>query len=1125
MEYLFHERTAYCRFRKYLLIMRLTAALLLICFLHAGATGFSQTVTLSVSNMPLDKVCKEIERQTAYYFVYAKDLKDKERLISVEVKNATVEETLHKVFEGLPFSWQVIEKVVVVNTINQKYNGIDIPVNAETIEIKGRVTNVQGEPLASASVVSKTTKKATSTDTKGEFKLKGLPANDEIIVSYIGYKDRTIKLANQSGLNFILILETTDNELDKTVVQAYGKTSQRLTTSNIGVVSAEEIERQPVMNPLLALQGKVAGLDVIQTNGYASAPVKVEIRGRSGISGNFPSDPLYIIDGVPLTIIDLSNNSSYQNGSTGFDQIGLSPAGGQSPLFSMNSGDIESIEVLKDADATAIYGSRGANGVIIINTKKGRPGKTKFDLNVREGITRVTRYWKLLNTQQYLAIRREAFKNDGLTPDPVADYDVNGTWDTTSYTDWQRTLLSGMGREFNGQASLSGGDVRTSFRISAAYARTTQITTVSGADQRASFSLNFSHRSSDQHFSISSNTSYSYTLSNMVYLPDAFSIAPNAPAIFDSAGNLNFSGWAGNMNNTEASGAYPFYGLRQTYTAKTNFLNTGLNLSYELARGLLINANIGYSNNRGNQQRLMPFSSLNPLSNDVGGSNTRGQNDGNNWIIEPQLNYNAFINKGKLTVLLGGSCSRAAYESLFSIGSGYTDDVLLRSMANAPTINSYDNFGEYHYAAIFGRITYDYKNKYIINLNARRDGSSRFGPGKQYGNFGSVGLAWIVSDEEWVKNILPSCVSFIKLRGSYGSSGSDAVGDYAYLSRYGSIGVRAYGGIIGLRPTQAPDPYFQWQVNKKLEAAINIGLLKDYLNIQVAYYRDRCGNQLVSIPLPAFTGFASVTANSPALVQNSGWELNADLRLIETKRLRLGLNFNVAINRNILLAYPNFSQSPYKNQLIIGKPLNIARVFHYIGVDPQTGNYTFYDKTHDGSINYSPGQITDDTYPVDLSPKFFGGAGINVNYGPLQVNLFFNIMNQIGRNALVGNLPGLLNTNQSVTILGREWQKPGDIKELGRFSTQQNLNSAGNYYNTSDGIYTNASFVRLSNLSITYTLSKQYIKKIGIAGCAIFLQTNNLFVITRYKGADPETQSFGGMPPNKKIVGGINFNL
>lgn len=1126
MKYLFHERTAYCQFRKLLLIMRLTAFLLLIGILHAGAKGFTQTVTLSVNNMPLEKVCKEIEKQAGCYFVYAKDLKDKGHLISANVKQASLEEALHRVFDGLPFTWQVIDKVVVVNTVVGKVNNeTPAPSIGELMEIKGRVTNAQGEPLVNASVISKKTKKATGTGANGEFTLKGLPLDDELIVSFIGYKSQTIKIDNRSSLT--LVMEVTDNELDKAVVQAYGKTSQRLTTSNIGVVTAEEIERQPVMNPLLSLQGKVPGLDISQTSGYASATIKVELRGRSTVSGNFPSDPLYIIDGVPLTILELGNNSNYQFGSTGFDQTGLSPAGivgGQSPLFSMNPSDIESIEVLKDADATAIYGSRGANGVILITTKKGKPGKTKFDLNIREGITRVSRFWKLLNTSQYIAMRRQAFKNDGIIPDPIGDFDVNGTWDTTRNTDWQKALYGGTGKVINAQAALTGGDSHTSFRFGAGYNHTTEITSASGADQRASFILNISHRTPDQRLSISSSTSYSYTQSNMIYLPGSVSMAPDAPSIFDSLGNLNFVEWGGSNNNTIARATYLFNGLKQPYTAKTNFLNTNLSVTYELTKGLLISSNIGYSNTQANQQRLIPFSSQDPISN-LTGSNSKGYNSSKNWIIEPQLAYNSLISKGKVSVLLGATFMQANSDVLYVNGYGYKSDLLIQSLAKAPNIVTSDNYGEYRYAAIFGRITYNWENKYILNINARRDGSSRFGPGKQFGNFGSLGVAWLASEEKWLKANMPSYISFIKLRGSYGITGSDAVGDYAYLSRYSSNNILPYGNQSGLGPIQAPNPDFQWQVNKKVEVAINLGFLKDRVNFQLAYYRDRCGNQLLSLPLPALSGFSSVIANSPALVQNSGWEFTLNANILNTRKFKFSINLNAAINRNILVAYPNFLQSPYVGQLIIGQPLNIINVFHYTGVDPQTGQYTFYDKNHDGLITYNPGHSNDDTYPINLSPKWFGGLGFDFAYGSLQLNLFFSIKKQIGGNSsLYGNMPGTVNTNQSQSIIGRQWQKIGDIENVAKFSTQYPV-SGFQFGVQSDGVYTDASFIRLSNLSLAYTISKNVLKRVGIRECSLYIQSNNLFVLTHYKGVDPETQNLGGLPPVRTIVGGINFNF
>jgi hypothetical protein len=283
----------------------------------------------------------------------------------------------------------------------------------------------------------------------------------------------------------------------------------------------------------------------------------------------------------------------------------------------------------------------------------------------------------------------------------------------------------------------------------------------------------------------------------------------------------------------------------------------------------------------------------------------------------------------------------------------------------------------------------------------------------------------------------------------------------------------------------------------------------------------------VGFPTPLFTGFGSVTENSPALVQNTGWEFTGSANLIKTKKFSWSVNFNLSINQNKLVSYPNFAQSPYTAIFKIGQPLNITNVLHYTGVDPQTGQYSFLDKNHDGQISFNPGQPGDDSYPLDLAPKYFGGLGMTISYGALSANLFFNFKDQIGKNAYrnFSDPPGTANWNEPVAILGKQWQYPGDISASSAKFTTINYSSYADFAVLSDGANTSASFIRLSNVSIAYSLPQTYLKKIGIQGCSLFFHTNNLFVITKYKGLDPETQNFGGLPPVKTIVGGINLNF
>jgi TonB-linked SusC/RagA family outer membrane protein len=1116
----FNQRTNAAR-TKMLRVMKLTALIALVACLQASAHGIAQDkITFSGEDVPLEKVLSIIKKQTSYLFLYNDALLENARKVTLHVKNATVEEVLNACFKDQPLNYAIKGKTIFIisrQVVEKKEVSVvnDAPPGDD---IKGRITNAAGEPLGGANIVVKSTGKGTQANANGEFTLKSVGAEEVITITYTGYAPQTVKVGGSK--NLMLVMKIADNELDEMVVQGYGTTTRRLATGNIAKVTAAEIERQPVMNPLLALQGKVAGLEVTQINGYASAPIKVELRGRSSIgidpSHTFPSDPLYIIDGVPLTVNDVSGSSSYTGGSSGFIQSQLTgPAGGQSPLFSLNPSDIESIEVLKDADATAIYGSRGANGVILITTKRGKAGKSRFNINAKHGVTMVTRYYDMLNTQQYLSVRREAFKNDNIKMTTGNAYDLL-LWDTTHFIDWQRKLYGKKGLSTNVQMGLSGGDQRTTFRIGAGYNRVTSILRVSGADQKGSLSFNVSHKSLNQKMSIALTGGYSFTKSDMISLPGRVDYAPDAPDIFDSIGNLNYAGWK--------PGRYPFASLKQPYIAKTNFLNTSLVVGYQILKGLSISTSLGYNNAQANQEYYQPISSKDPATNPTG-SASFGFNNNNNWIIEPQLNYDGFISKGQFSVLVGGSEQQTNTSGILMTGNSYTNDALLHSISNALTKDSRSLYGLYKYSAIFGRLSYNWLNKYILNVNARRDGSSRFGPGSQFGNFGSIGVAWTFTEEGWVKKLFPY-LSFGKLRASYGTTGSDAVSDYQYLSRWSSDNTIAYGGIQPIAAIQHSNPNYRWQINRKLEGALDATLFNNRLNLAIVYYRNRCGNQLISFPTPEYTGFTNVTANSTALVQNEGWEFTSSIQVLSSKKISWSFNFNSAINKNKLISYPNFSQSPFVYIYSIGQPLNISKVLHNTGVDPLTGRYSFLDQNKDGRISTTSG-ISDDRWVIKkLAPDFFGGLGTNIGFAGFQLSLFFNIKRQIGKNVinLASSIPGGI-FNLPLAALGKHWQKPGDVATIAKYSTQDPTSANGNYTLYSDGGYTDASFIRLSNASLSYSLPSTIIKKVGLYGCSIFINANNLFIITKYKGIDPETMSFGGMPPSRTIVGGVSLNF
>jgi TonB-linked SusC/RagA family outer membrane protein len=1103
-------------------IMKIISFLIFAACLQVSANGTAQTISLSQHNVSLKSIFKEIEKQTSFQFFYNDRLLEEAKNVSIDIKDATLSQALDACFKDQPISYAIVDKMVVVRrkeetAQSQANNNLHI---LTVGDIHGRITNTQGQALENANVVIKRTKKGTVTNSNGEFVLHTATASDEIIITFIGYKSKTIKVGG--GKEFPVVLEAATNDLDKVVVQGYGHTSQRLATGNISSIRAEEIERHPVMNPIEALEGQVAGLVITQESGYVSGPMKIELRGQNSINGNITSDPLYVIDGVPLSISELGGGANPQNyGATtspGFIQNGLlsGPANGQSPFFSINPADIESIEVLKDADATSIYGSRGANGVILITTKKGKPGKTKLDMSLYQGINVVTKYWDMLNVQQYLQVRREALHNDGLTPTSGNAPDLV-LWDTTRNIDWQKFLWGHAGKNTSIQLSLSGGDQGTTFRIGAGYDRQTDITTYSGSNQRGSASVVLSHKTLNQKATIEFKSQYSFAETNIINLGASVSLPPDAPSAYNSLGKLNYAQY------DSARFGFPFQNLLQPYIAKTSFLNSNLKFNYEILHGLVFSTSIGYNNALALQSQFQPIASLDTYTNpNATGSAQFGTNRNNTWIIEPQIQYNTFISKGKFSALLGGTAQSSATEGTYATGIGFTNDALIRSIGNSLLQTAGETYADYKYAAAFARFNYNWEDRYILNLTARRDGSSKFGPGKQYGNFGSIGGAWIFTDERWLKP-LKNIFSFGKLRVSYGTTGAQGVGDYAFLSRWQTIGA-PYNTTASSVPIQHVDSTFHWEINKKFEAALDLGFFKDRLTLEAAFYRNRCNNQLVSFPLAVFTGFSSVVANSPADVQNSGIELTLNGKIIDNKKFTWEINFNTGINRNKLLSYPNLSQSPYASAYQIGKPLSSLFLLHYTGIDPLTGQYQFQDRNKDGQISFDyvhPG-VLDDRYAVALTPQYTGGLRNTFRYKMIEASVFLYFKHGLGQNFNTNLYTGI-SQNQPIEVLQNHWQKPGDQATSHGYTTNPGIDYY--YFGHSDGVFTDASYIRVKNITLTYTLPQKVAKQAGMQSFNIFFRGENLFVFTKYKGLDPETQTFSAMPPNKVFTSGISMTF
>ncbi|MFN3753721.1 SusC/RagA family TonB-linked outer membrane protein [Flavobacterium sp.] len=965
--------------------------------------------------------------------------------------------------------------------------------------ISGIVSDNNG-PLPGVTVTLKGTSNTTLTDDKGKFSISA-KEGDVLIFSYIGYTSiaMAITMANVNGDALRITMQEDATTLKEVTINAgYYTVKDKERTGSIAKISSKDIEKQPVSNVLAAMQGRMAGVDIIQDGGTAGGGFQVKIRGQNSLRADGNS-PLYIIDGVPYS----SESIGYNNTTTGMP----SPT---SPLNSINPSDVESIEVLKDADATAIYGSRGANGVVLITTKKGKAGKTKFSITSSTGVGKATKFIDLMNTEQYLAMRFDGFANDGITTYPANAYDVNGAWDQTRYTNWQKELLGGTA-EFNDlQASVSGGSAQTQYLLSGTRRTESTVIPVDFNYRRSAVHFNMNHSSDDSKFKVSFSGGYTIQdnkqpgtdLSRV-----ARNLAPNAPALYDAQGNLNWE------NNTFQN---PLAPLGSFSTVKTKDLVTNAVLSYAITPNLEVKGNFGYTALTNDERKITPSTIANPSQGITSANSSAHENatERQSLLFEPQLHWKQAFSNSTLDVLIGGTAQQQTTNRLFTQGVGFASNALINNMAAASVKYIWaSDITEYKYQAFFGRVNYNYKDKYIVNLTGRRDGSSRFGPGNQFATFGAIGAAWVFTNESFLKD--NTVVSFGKLRLSYGTTGNDQIGDYQFLNTYSTTALN-YQGIVGLEPTRLYNPDFGWESSTKLEAALETGFLKDRLFLTLGWYRNRSSNQLVGIPLPGTTGFTSINANLDATVENKGVEVTLRTVNFNGAAFKWTTNFNIAAARNTLVSFPGLAGSTFANRYVIGQSTSIIKVYEFTGVNPQTGLYEVADLNGDGLFT----SAGDRQKTMDLTPEYFGGLQNQLQYKKWQLDFLFQFVKQLSPN-YTPFVQGGGNLNQSSAMVNA-WQQPGDVVPYQMNTSGANSAAVNAFYRyaDSDAMIVDGSYVRLKNIALSYDLALQK----GMS-CRFSLQGQNVLTFTPYKGGDPEFKNLGFLPPLRVYTAGIQLTF
>ena len=963
-------------------------------------------------------------------------------------------------------------------------------------KVQGNVTDGTN-PLSGVTIAVKNKSNVTAiTDYNGQFEITCAPY-DTITVSYLGFKTAFIAVQGRTKIAVKLQYDTTTLQEVKINAGYYSvKESER--TGSIARISSKEIEIQPVTNVLATMQGRMAGVNVVQTTGAPGGGFDIKIRGQNSLRSDANS-PLYIIDGVPFS----SDPIGHFQTSSPFPTV-------SSPLNSINPDSIESIEVLKDADATSIYGSRGANGVVLITTKKGKKGKTSFSINSSTGAGKITKFPDLMNTEQYLAMRRQAFINDGLAQYNDWDYDINGTWDQNRYTNWQKELLGGTAQINDLQGTISGGSEQTQFLLSGNYHQETTVYPGDFRYKKGGMQLNLNHLSEDGKFRITFSGGYNSQNNNLPAYDlsfDARYLPPNAPALYNPDGNLNWEN--GTWEN-------PLRNLNAQFRSQTSGLIANTVLSYEIAKDLTINSSLGFTNLKSSETRTQPSTIYNPAYNITSARSAiyLYGTDRSSWIIEPQLNYSRAIAKGKLDALIGGTFQSQTNDILYQTANGFSSNSLIYNLAAAKNITIYSNDQtQYKYQAFFARINYNWKQRYILNLTGRRDGSSRFGPGNQFAVFGAAGAAWIFSHENFLAD--SSWLSFGKIRASYGTTGNDQIGDYQFLNTYTTSGIN-YGGMTGLQPSRLYNPNFGWEINRKLEFALELGFLQDRIFTTASWYRNRSSNQLVGLPLPGTTGFPSLQANLDAEVENRGLELTLRTVNFNGSKFKWSTSANISFAQNTLLRFPNLESSTYSQKYRIGQPLNIQLLYKYKGVDPQTGIYQFEDLNKDGIISFPDDRQT----AVDLNPEFYGGLQNQLSYKRWNLDFLFQFVKQKSRTYPMG--PAGMMSNQ-LQRMNQTWTQSDHTAPYQIATTGYNYEAVmGDYYYTfSDGTVADGSYIRLKNIALSFDLP------LGLqeTGCKIMLQGQNLLTMTKFKDGDPEFGGAGFLPPLKIISAGIQLTF
>lgn len=1120
--------------------MKLTAAFLLFGLLHVSASTNAQQVSYSVKQGDLKNAFAALKQQTGVVFFYSPEDIAKAKPVTVEIKNTDLKKALDILLKEQLFDYAMEGNTVFIRVkgggkkalANISGVGSGDEASPPTKDISGKVTDEDGNPLEGASVKVKGSTNGTRANTEGFFILKGVDEFATIEISYVGYETLQLRVNDRSS--FAVSLKPKEGMLQEVIVnKGYYSEKQKYSVSDVGRVTSKVLEVQPVNNALLALQGRIPGLFIRPGSGVPGASMNVQVQGLNSLAnGNIP---FYVVDGVPyipqmLSTFRIGSNEQILggfNGSMGVNSVG-------NPLSFLNPNDIESIEVLKDADATAIYGSRASNGAILITTKKGKQGTPKFSIGFQTGAGQAASKLSMLNTPEYLTMRKEALANDLDVAMPQRDFDIMGLygWDTTRTMDWQDELIGRTARFTNINASVAGGNETVRYLVSGNYQRETSVFPGDNANRKAGIHLNLSTQSANKKFTLQFSANY---MNDNNQLPRrdltglALSLPPTAPYLFNSDGSLNWG------LNSDGSSTWdnPLSMDVANYESSSDNLISNCLLQYKIIQGLSIQSSFGYSSLLTNNFMPYPLESFAPQDRPFAFRFADySTNAIKSWVIEPQVNYERSFKRMKIALLAGATFQRTTGDGISLYGEGFSNTAAMKDIRSAPTVVVTNTVSSiYKYGAAFFRANVNFDDRWVLNLTARRDGSSRFGEKNLFSNFGSVGAAWLFGNEEWVKKAIP-ILSFGKIRLNYGTTGNDQIGDYKYLNLYSVVSIPSlvpYQGQLGTAPQGLPNPYLEWEKTAKLQGGLDLGLFNERVSLSLTYVRNTSSNQLVSYVLPVQSGFSSVTANMPAVIRNTALEMSLNAVIVKTGNLNWRTGINITLPKNKLVSFENFATSAYARLYELGKSINIQKLFKFHSVDPTTGVYQFV--TRSGNITSTPDNVNDRIVTVDMLPQFYGGMQSQLSYKSFEFDIFFHFVKEVKADVyrgIPGGTPGTRRLNEPVTVLER-WRNPGDQSSIQRFNTGMSPNYPSliepfSNMQVSDATYRNTFYARLKNVSLAYNFPQSSLERMKLSSFKIFIHAQNLLTFSNFKGLDPETGN-DFLPPLRMVTVGAQIGL